>query len=222
MSSYRAVPCSKNCETVCLEGGEEGDPGWAFTIEYPVVSIMEDRHIFTDYHHSWGYFQISFGEELKFTFSVSDPVTRLPTSIFTFECTPFTHGDLQRSFQHRLETLNYTTKTHVNMLKVRVIPRGPFKHAHPAAMAACLCGPGGFKSEDVFFSPHDVRRQILREALKKQKAVEMAMAGIKVMSSVKFPTFTSESINPIISEDSDHQEENDALGRGKRGVDAVD
>ena len=85
------------------------------------------------------------------------------------------------------------------------------------------CGPGRFKPEDVFFSPHDVSRQILREALKKQKAEEMAMAGIKVMSSVKFPTFTSESINPIISEDSDDQEENDALGRGKRGgVDAVD
>src|SRR5277367_805411 len=142
MSSYRAVPYSKNCETVCLEGGEEGDPAWAFTIEYPVVSIMEARHIFTDYHHSWGYFQISFGDELKFTFSVSDPVTRLPTAIFTFECLPFTHGDLQRRFQRRLEALNYTTKTRVNMLKVRVIPRGPYR-SRSAAMA-CLCGPDRF------------------------------------------------------------------------------
>src|SRR5277367_45997 len=207
MSSYRAVPCSKNCETVCLEGGEEGDPGWAFTIEYPVVSIMEARHIFTDYHHSWGYFQISFGDELNFTFSVNDPVTRLPTTTFTFECQPSSQGDLQRSFQHRLEALNYTTKTHVNMLKVRVIPRGPFKHANPAAMLACLCGPDRFpppcfsmlkKPEGVIFSPHDVSIRILHDTLKKQKAEEKAMAGIKVMSSVKFPTFSDgaqESIN---------------------------
>src|SRR5277367_5624275 len=193
MSSYRAVPCSKNCETVCLEGGEEGDPGWAFTIEYPVVSIMEARHIFTDYHHSWGYFQISFGDELNFTFSVNDLVTRLPTTTFTFECQPSSQGDLQRSFQHRLEALNYTTKT---------------QHAHPAAMLACLCGPDipppcfsmPKRPEDVFFSPHDVSIRILHDTLKKQKAEKRAMAGIKVMSSIKFPTFSDgaqESINPI-------------------------
>src|SRR5277367_2173833 len=143
---------------------------------------------------------------------------------FTFKCQPSSQGDLYRSFQRRLEQLNYTLKTLVNMLKVRVIPRGPYRHSNPAAMSACLCGSGRFKTEDVFFSPHDVTRQILREALKKQKAEEMAMAGIKVMSSVKFPAFTSgaqESINPIVSEDSDDQEENDALGRGKRGTDEV-
>ena len=93
MSSYRAVPYSKNCETVCLEGGEEGDPAWAFTIEYPVMSIMEARHIFTDYHHSWGYLQISFGDELKFTFSVNAPVTHLITDTFTFECQPSSQGE---------------------------------------------------------------------------------------------------------------------------------
>src|SRR5277367_4959169 len=132
MSSYRAVSYSKNSETVCLEGGEEGDPGWAFTIEYPVVSITEARHVFTDYHHSWGYFQISFGDELKFTFSVNDPAT---PATFTFECQPSTHGELQRGFQHRLEALNYTIKTRVKMLKVRVIPRGPYRDSHPAAMS---------------------------------------------------------------------------------------
>src|SRR5277367_1540229 len=108
------------------------------------------------------------------------------------------------------------------MLKVRVIPRGPYRYSNPAAMSACLCGPGRFKPENVFFSPHDVSRQILREVLKKQKAEEMAMAGIKVMSSVKFPTFSvgaQESINPIVSEDSDDEEENDALGKTRRGND---
>src|SRR5277367_1541849 len=100
---------------------------------------MEARHIFTDYHHSWGYFQISFGDELKFKFSLNAPVTRLITSTFTFECQPFTQGDLQRGFQRRLEELNYTTKTHVNMLKVRVIPRGPYRYSHPAGLSACLC-----------------------------------------------------------------------------------
>ena len=107
------------------------------------------------------------------------------------------------------------------MLKVRVIPRGPYRHSNPAAM---LCEPCRFKLEDIFFSPNEARRQILREALKKQSAEEAAMAGIKVMSSVRFPTFTSgaqESINPIVSEDSDDQEENDALGRGKRDNDEI-
>ena len=229
MSSYRAVPYSEVCETFCRKGGEDGDPAWAFTIEYPVTAIMDARHIFSDYHHSWGYFQISFGDELKFAFSVHDPATRQITDTIIFECQPSSQGDLYRKFQRRLEELNYTLKTRVNMLKVRVIPRGPYRHSSPAAMSACLCGPGRFPSPcfstsgHAFFSrPHD-SIQILHDALKKQKAEEKAMAGIKVMSSVKFPTFTSESINPIISEDSDDQEENDALGRGKRGgVDAVD
>ena len=108
MSSYRAVPYTKKSETRCLKGGEEGDPDWAFTLEYPVASSMEARHIFTDYHHSWGYFQISFGDELKFTFSVNAPVTRLITDTFTFEFQPYSQGDLYRSFQRRLEELNYT------------------------------------------------------------------------------------------------------------------
>src|SRR5277367_6009311 len=80
---------------------------------------MEARHIFTDYYHSWGYFQISFGDELKFKCSVHAPVTRLITGTFTFECRPWSQGDLQRSFTRRLEELNYTLKSHVNMLKVR-------------------------------------------------------------------------------------------------------
>src|SRR5277367_6415650 len=222
MSSYRAVPYSKFCETFCRKGGEDGDPGWAFSIEYPVTAIMDARHIFSDYHNSWGYFQICFGNELKFAFSVHDPATSQVTATLIFECQPSSQGDLYRKFQRRLEQLNYTLKTRVNMLKVRVIPRGPYRHSNPAAMSACLCGSDNFKPEDVFFSPHNVSMQILREALKKQQAEEAAMAGIKVMSSVKFPTFTSESINPIISEASDDQEENDALGRGKRDIDAID
>src|SRR5277367_3008859 len=199
MSSYRAVPYTESCETFCRKGGEDGDPAWAFTIEYPVTTIMDARHIFSDYHHSWGYFQISFGDELKFAFSVHDPTTRQITDTIIFECQPISQGDLYRKFQRRLEQLNYTLKTRVNMLKVRVIPHGPYRHANPAAMSACLCGPGNFKPEDVFFSSHDVSRQILREALKQQKAEEIAMAGIKVTSSVQLSPFSVDGVHERIN-----------------------
>src|SRR5277367_897970 len=174
MSSYRAVPYSEVYETFCRKGGEDGDPAWAFTIEYPVTTIMDARHIFSDYHHSWGYFQISFGDELKFAFSVHDPATRQITDTVIFECRPSSQGDLYRKFQRRLEELKYTLNTRVNMLKVRVIPHGPYRHANPAA---CL-----FKPEDVFFSSQDVSRQILREALKKQKAEEMGSVKLSPFS----------------------------------------
>src|SRR5277367_6786678 len=226
MSSYRAVPYTESCETFCRKGGEDGDPGWAFSIEYPVTTIMDARHIFSDYHHSWSYFQISFGDELKFAFSVHDPATRQITDTIIFECQPSSQGDLYRKFQRRLEQLNYTLKTRVNMLKVRVIPHGPYRHSNPAAMSACLCGPDKFTSENVFFSPPDVRRQIIRGIINHQKAEEVAMAGLQVTSSVHFSPCSvdgvHESINPIISGDSDDQEENDALGRGKRDIDAID